>query len=75
MSVTILFFGATAEITGQRKIEMNFVHGLPAREIFVRILERYPELSTHKLLLSVNHQYSTGNEIIRGGDEIAIFTA
>lgn len=75
MPVRVLFFGAPAEIVGCREIEMAGAHGLPTREVYARLLSIYPDLSRHRLLMSINQQYSTGNEIIRGGDEIAVFTA
>ncbi len=75
MSIKVLFFGAIAAITGQREIEVTDFHGVWVRELIVHLLTDYPELSSQKLLLSVNQQYSTGVEIIRPGDEIAIFTA
>jgi molybdopterin converting factor small subunit len=75
MPIRVLFFGATAAVTGCRKIEMNDAHGVSARELFVRVLNNFPDLSRHKLLMSVNQEFSTGSEVIRAGDEIAIFTA
>jgi molybdopterin converting factor small subunit len=75
MSIKVLFFGATAAITGKREIELKDRHGVWIRDLFVELLNKYPELSNQKLLLSLNQQYSNGDEIIREGDEIAIFTA
>jgi molybdopterin converting factor small subunit len=75
MSVKVLFFGATAAISGRHEIELTDFHGMWARELFAHLLTEYPGLSGQKLLFSLNQQYSTGEEIIRSGDEIAIFTA
>lgn len=75
MAVRVLFFGATAEITGEREIEMTDFHGVWTRELFAQLLTKYPGLSSQRLLLSLNQKYSNGDEILRDGDEIAVFTA
>ncbi|MFZ1699913.1 MAG: MoaD/ThiS family protein [Pyrinomonadaceae bacterium] len=75
MNVKVMFFGATADITGHRDIELSDASGLSARQVFVDLLNMYPDLSRQKLLMSVNQQYSIGSEIIKAGDELAIFTA
>ena len=75
MKVNILFFGATADIAGTRHIEIDVV-SQPTADIVLRdILERFPAMSLHKLKISINQQYATGAEIVRDGDELAIFTA
>lgn len=75
MAIKVLFFGATAALVGLREIEMDAAAGTAVREVFARVLDKYPELAGRKLLISVNEEYSQGNEILRDGDEIAIFTA
>jgi len=40
-----------------------------------QVVEEYPKLSTLKLLVSLNQEYSTGHEIINDNDELAIFTS
>ncbi len=54
---------------------MDIADGSKASEIFDQIKAKYPSLASHRLLFSVNQQYATGDEIIRNGDELAIFTA
>ena len=75
MKVQILFFGATAEITGKREIELNLAEETKANEIFDKILNDFPQMRRHSLLFAVNQIYSNGDEIIKNGDELAIFTA
>lgn len=75
MRNSILFFGTTADVTGNRQIEVESADGANAREIFAQLLAEYPRLATHRLLFSVNRKYATGDETIRDGDELAIFTA
>ena len=75
MKVQILFFGATAEAVGEREVEMLFNAGTKSDEAFVEIKDKFPKLKEHSLLFAVNQEYSNSNEIIKNGDELAVFTA
>lgn len=73
--VKILFFGATADIVGTRQIGFALEHRMTSKSIFGQLVAKYPGLAKHRLHYSINQQYATGDEIIRDGDELAIFTA
>lgn len=75
MSIQILFFGSTAAVTGCRGLSIELPEDPTAKNAVDRALIAYPQLATHRLLFSVNQQYATGREVVRDGDEIAIFTA
>lgn len=75
MRVSVLFFGATAEAVGEREIEIDLENETRAENAFRQILQEFPQLQNHSLLFSVNQEYSNGDEIIRNGDELAVFTA
>ena len=75
MSIQVLFFGATADIAGSNRIELANFDDKPISEIRERLVSDFPKLGRRSLLLSLNQQYSVGDEIVRSGDEIAIFTA
>lgn len=75
VSIKILFFGATADATGNREIVVNENGFANVNSILDELRETYPHLATHKLLFSINHKYANGDEIVRDGDEVAIFTA
>jgi molybdopterin synthase sulfur carrier subunit len=75
MKISVLFFGQTAEIVGKRELKISLNSTTKANEAFAEVLEKYPKLKENKLLFAVNQEYSDGNEIIRDGDELAIFTA
>ena len=70
-----MFFGATAAATGKREIEICLNASQPLNKFLGEILKYFPKLSANKLLFSINQQYATGDEILRDGDELAIFTA
>ncbi|MFN2502121.1 MAG: MoaD/ThiS family protein [Pyrinomonadaceae bacterium] len=75
MSVKVLFFGATASVTGKRQIEVAVEGTTRASKIFDDVLSQYPALTSHRLLFSLNQTYADGSERISDGDELAIFTA
>ena len=75
MNVQVLFFGATAEAVGKREIELSLGENAKAQEAFAEILDKYPQLKKHSLLFALNQEYSNGDETIKSGDELAIFTA
>jgi len=75
MNVRVLFFGSTAAITGERQMEVELANASKAQQIFDQLLAEYPSLAAHRLLFSVNQQYATGEESLKDGDELAIFTA
>ncbi|CAN5468533.1 molybdopterin converting factor subunit 1 [soil metagenome] len=74
MSIQILFFGATADITGFRRQEVDVADGTAAAAVFDSVLNEHPRLAAQKLHFSVNQQFATGNELLEDGDELAIFT-
>ena len=75
MNIRILFFGLTAEVLGKSERILESVENLSCEQIAGGIVDEFPELSKHKLLYSINQTYATGDEILRDGDELAIFTA
>lgn len=75
MKVSVLFFGATADETGEREVSFDVRENAKAGAVFGEIVEKYPRLAAHKLLFAVNQEYADGDEIINDGDELAVFTA
>lgn len=76
MKVTVLFFGAAKEIVGSDLIELNFPDEISAAAAFKQILEKYPTLGEKfgkSLLFAVNQNYAGGEEIVKNGDELAVF--
>lgn len=71
----VLFFGITADITGHRKVEFELPPQSNVGDILEKLVTDHPMLANHRLHFSVNQQYAMGDEIVRDGDELAIFTA
>lgn len=75
INVSVLFFGATAEVVGERQMEIDLQQPTNARQAFAEIVETFPQLKSHSLLFAVNQEYARGDEAINAGDELAVFTA
>jgi molybdopterin converting factor small subunit len=73
--IKIMFFAATADVVGRRTIEITIPSGLRSKELFDKITTDFPKLNEHRLLFAVNQEYAKGDEILKDGDEVAIFTA
>jgi molybdopterin converting factor small subunit len=75
MNVRVLFFGATADETGNRTVELALDENSQAKTAYEKILDRFPQLKKHRLLLAVNQEYVASDSQLNDGDELAIFTA
>ncbi len=79
MKVNVLFFGATADSVGEREVDLVFEENVAAKIALSQILERFPALQKNhdkkSLLFAINQEYANGDEIIKNGDELAVFTA
>ena len=75
MKVNLLFFGATADKTGKREMELSLDESITTSQALSKIVEQFPQLRDHKLLVSINLSYVVGERVLQDGDELAIFTA
>jgi molybdopterin converting factor small subunit len=75
ITLTVLFFGATADAAGRRATQLEMPHGASSGEALEKLLRLYPGLASHKLLYSVNQSYAGGSEHLKSDDELAVFTA
>lgn len=74
MPIHVLFFGATADAVGSRKLELT-TEKTTAGILIDRISQQHPPLANHKLLIAVNEEYADPDTVLNDGDEIALFTA
>lgn len=75
ITLTVLFFGATAEAAGMRSTKLEMPHGASSGDALEQLLRLYPGLTSHTLLCSVNESYAMGSEHLKSDDELAVFTA
>jgi molybdopterin converting factor small subunit len=75
VNVKVLFFGATADIVGNREVEFDFANGTKSDSAFRQVVEKFPQLAEHSLLFALNQEYVNDVVAINSGDELAVFTA
>lgn len=75
MSITTLFFGATADLFGAREIKFDDVNGSTVGEVLARLKQTNPDLNRHKLLVALNEEYVSLDASVKDGDTLAVFTA
>jgi molybdopterin converting factor small subunit len=75
MKINILFFGATADLTGFRRIERTVHSPISADDVLKQLRDEYPNFKDHKLLFAVNEEYAALDFKLKDGDELAVFTA
>jgi len=74
VTIEVLFFGATADVVGTRRKQIETQDGVVG-DLLHQLITDHPDLERHKLLFSVNQEYVPTDSEIRDGDEIGIFTA
>ena len=75
VNVKVLFFGATADVVGNRELEFDFANGTKSDSAFRQVIEKFPKLAEHSLLFALNQEYVNDAVEISENDELAIFTA
>ena len=75
MKIKVLFFGATADVVGDREIQVKMPTGSNINDANLSMVEKYPGLKRQKLLFALNQEYCSSDQVLHDGDELAIFTA
>lgn len=73
MSITVLYFGPTADAVGVSEEKLGIANSVA--ELLARLAESHPKLAKHKLLIAVNEEYAESSTVLKDGDEVAVFTA
>lgn len=75
MAARVLFFGLTADLAQKREMEISLETGFSAGSLLEELRKQIPGLDGVKLHLSINQKFATCEEMVRDGDELAVFTA
>ena len=73
ISIRLLLFGQIADLVGTRELTID-TDLAPLSNLLDSVVAANPRLTSRTLLVSINQEYATGDEIICDGDEVAIFT-
>jgi molybdopterin converting factor small subunit len=74
MNVRVHFFGATADWTGSRKLDVSVDENTTVADVLNQLTVKYSSLKDRTLKLAINQHYASGDETVRDGDELAVFT-
>jgi Molybdopterin converting factor, small subunit len=75
MAFTVLFFGATADLTGRRQIDLDLEAGATVGRVLETVRQSHSGLSKHRLLVALNEEYVSLETAVHDGDTLAVFTA
>ena len=73
-NVTVLLFGATADLVGRRSVELPLAEAATSEHVLQLLKNHFPALDSQKLLISVNREYASAGREIQRSDEVAVFT-
>jgi len=72
--IEVLYFARVAEHTGMRRETVPLAAPTPAGEWLQALVERFPTLApASHLKLAINQEHARASDLIRPGDEIAVF--
>lgn len=73
MSVTVLLFGAAADLAGNREIEVPLEGEANLEELWNTVANEYPRLAPmgETLAFAVNGEYAAKEDKVSSGDEVA----
>lgn len=73
MTITVLAFGITRDICGQRRFTLDLPDTTRCDELLAILQEKYPPLrQLSSLLLAVNETYADPGVVLADGDEVAL---
>ena len=75
MRFTVLLFGAAADASGERQIDLELEAGSTVGQALENVRQAHSGLSKHKLLTALNEEYVSPETTVNNGDTLAVFTA
>lgn len=73
-TIKVLYFAQVAELTGLREENWPLEDAISGTEWLAELEARYPQLApVERLKLAINQYHVKHDELIRPGDELAVF--
>jgi len=75
MKIKVKFFSAHREAAGRGEMEMELDEDTTVKGLLDILTSMYPGMGklADYTVMSLNHKYASGEELLREGDEVAIF--
>ncbi len=71
----VSLFASLKDVVGRSEVELDLEGETTVRDVFEGLEQRYPGLKRYQpvLLIAVNQEYSSWDQSVGAGDEIAFF--
>jgi molybdopterin synthase catalytic subunit len=75
MEITVRLFATLRQVAGWSSQSLEVQEGATLREALAALDARYPQLNigTRTYYAAINQEYAKGDQVLRAGDEVAIF--
>jgi molybdopterin converting factor subunit 1 len=75
MKIEVTLFATLKERIGERKIVVEIAEPVNVLKLLSEFINQYPQIknSSSNLLVSVNQEFASKDQIIALGDEVALF--
>lgn len=72
ISVQVRLFASYREAAGASRLETSLVEGARVSDLVDELAKRLPALRATRGLIAVNHEYVSGDAVLKQGDEVAL---
>ena len=73
MNLTILLFGISTDLIGEKSIFFSVSPGTTVSEFKILILEKYPQLSQiNSYAIAINESYASNETVLKENDMVAV---
>lgn len=75
MKVKVKFFASHRRVVGKSELDIELAEEITVNQLIEIIMAKYPELKklTEATIVSLNHNFVDGDELLKDGDEVALF--
>lgn len=74
ITVKVLFFGAAADAAGVRETKIELNEGSTVIDAYTKLLNSFHKFESLNIKFAVNQEHSSENQLLFGGEELALFT-
>ncbi|MRS02933.1 molybdopterin converting factor subunit 1 [bacterium] len=75
MKIDVTLFATLKELAGKRQINIEVGEPATVSKLLAEIANQYPQIknSSENVLVSINQEFASRDQIIVNGDEVAMF--
>ncbi len=75
MNIDVTLFATLKELAGKKQINLEIAEPATVSRLLAEISNQYPQIkhSSGNILVSINQEFASRDQIIVNGDEVAMF--